>query len=134
MKGKVIPWLDIGVAVLKGAFVSFLLLVLLLFLAAVAISQGIISQEKMVGIVLASVVLSSLIGGFLALSIVKKYGLLLGIAVGVVLVFFLVLLGLCFYPETFSLSGEILFAALCGGAMTKLFPVHYLNFKRKSKK
>lgn len=123
---------EILMALLKGVFVALVALLILVFIAAVAISNGLLKQDSMTGIVLVCTLLSSLFGGIYTLSSVKKQFFLLGVAVGLILFVVLLFLGLCFYQNVSVLHGgsEILLASLCGGAMAKLFSKQ----KKKSSK
>lgn len=113
---------EIPLAAGKGVLVAFVLLMVLLLIAAILISQGHIPQEKMSGVVLAASVLASLLGAMVTVSILQKNGLIYGMVVGLLLFLWLLLIGFLFFSE-FSLEHgavELLFACLCGGAMAKL--------------
>lgn len=119
----------------KGVAIAFFSLLILLFLSALAISNGSIVQEDMKGIVLVCTFLSCFLGALFTLSQNKKYGILLGSLVGVLLFFFLYLLGLALYTEvSLHNSGlEILFAAVCGGAIAKFLVKKKKNTKKAKK-
>lgn len=113
----------IAIAVVKGVGVGILTLFLLLFLFAVAIHKEWLMEEQSSGIVLVSYLLASLVGGLFATSFVGQYSLLIGSSVGLLLFFLFMLVGYCIYPSAgFGNGGyEILFAALVGGGMAKIF-------------
>lgn len=117
------PWIEASMAVGKGLGVAIVLLLILLFLSSIALYHGVFSQENMTGMVLVCTLFSALAGGGFALSLLKKHGLFLGMAVGILLFLVLLLLGYCFYGKTTlgTDSLEILFASFCGGCLAKLF-------------
>lgn len=127
---------EITIALLQGVGIGFVSLLLLLFASAVGISKGVFDQNNMKGIVLACTLVASLLGGVYTLSSVKKQFLFMGMAVGLLLFLLLLLIGLCFYPKFSFLQGglEILFASLCGGAISKFFSKSKKtgNLKKKS--
>lgn len=126
---------EMTMALLQGVAIAFVSLLLLLFASAVGISKGVFDQNNMKGIVLACTLVSSLLGGVYTLSSVKKQFMLLGMAVGLLLFLLLLLIGLCFYQKVSFLQGgvEILFAALCGGAISKFFSKSKKTSKLKKK-
>lgn len=115
--------IDMALAILQGVFLAFCAVLFLLFFSAIAIDHGNLTQENRSGIILSSVVLATLGGGMFAASVVKKHSLLVGMAVGLLLFLFLLLIGYIFYPTaSFDNNGvELLFSSLVGGSMAKIF-------------
>lgn len=129
-------WGELTLALGKGLGIAFIALVVLLFFGAMAVSQGTVSQENMKGLVLATAFLSALIGGIYVISHSQKTGVFWGILVGGLLFLSLFLLGICLYPGTsIENSGiELLFACLCGGAVSTLLAKKKKKILKNAKK
>jgi len=107
-----------GKAILLGGAAAFAVGVVLLFLAALGVSRGLLDGGLRYQLTVVSCVLGSFIGGIFAVRNSPARGLLVGLAVGGVLFLVQLSLGLLLF-ESFSLeSGGIglLFGDLCGGA------------------
>lgn len=115
--------IDTVLILVKGTALALGLLLGFLFLSAISIAQGLIPQERMFGVVLVCVVLSTLGAGYYGLSKIQHHGLLFGGVIGLLLFISLYLIGICVSSGIdFSNGGvEILFASICGGALSKLF-------------
>lgn len=107
-----------GKAVLLGGLTAFAVGLLLLFLAAMGVSRGLLDPALRYQLTVVSCVLGSFMGGIFALRGCPARGLFVGLAVGTVLFLAQLSIGLLLF-EGFSLeSGGIglLFGDLCGGA------------------
>lgn len=115
--------MDIAFALLQGTCLSLIILLCFLLFSAVAIDHGNLTQDHTMGIILSSVVLSTLVGGMFSASVVKKHSLIIGMAVGFLVFLTLLLLGYLIYPSAHIGNNglEILFASLVGGGMAKIF-------------
>ena len=111
-------WLMTMGELLKGGAVAAVVTLLTALFCAVAISLGVLGEERLTGVVLGCCVLGSGTGGLLSCRRLKKRPVPVGLAVGGTL--FLILLtagGLT--QEAVSVENEglpILTACLCGGA------------------
>lgn len=106
-----------GKAVLLGGAAAFALSLLLLLVAAMGVSGGMLDVELRYQLTVVSCVLGSFIGGMLAVRSAPAKGLLVGLAVGAVLFLLQLSLGLLLFEE-FALEGGgagLLFGDLCGG-------------------
>lgn len=121
MEGE--PWVTTVRSCGIGVLIAFISLLFFLFFAALGVWNGSIPQENRLGAILVSTFLSTLLGAVYTLSQGKKQGILLGILVGFFLFLLLFVLGLCFFSgdSTKDDGVTIFLAALCGGAVGKLF-------------
>ncbi len=107
-----------GKAVLLGGAAAFALGLLLLLVAAMGVSKGLLDVGLRYQLTVVSCVLGSFIGGVFAVRSMPARGLFVGLAVGVVLFLLQLSLGLLLF-EGFTLEGGgvgLLFGDLCGGA------------------
>lgn len=107
-----------GKAVLIGGGTAFAVGLVLLFLAAIGISRGLLEVSLRYQLTVVSCVLGSFVGGVLAVRSSPARGLFVGLAVGMVLFLVQLSLGLLLF-EGFTLEGGgigLLFGDLCGGA------------------
>lgn len=115
-QGKLL--LQCGKLILTGGITAFLLCTVLLFLSSVGISEGLIGMNLQYRITVVICVLSSFLGGLLAVRQCPGRSLLVGIAVGAVLFLLQLSIGILLY-DTFSLENGgigLLCGGLCGGA------------------
>ncbi|MDE6108429.1 MAG: TIGR04086 family membrane protein [Oscillospiraceae bacterium] len=104
--------------ILFGGITAFLLSTVFLFLTSVGISEGIISMSLQYRLTVVICIISSFLGGVLAVRQCSGSSLLVGIAVGAVLFLLQLSIGILLY-DTFALeNGSIglLCGGLCGGA------------------
>ena len=107
-----------GKMILFGGITAFLLSTVFLFLTSVGISEGIISMSLQYRLTVVICIISSFLGGVLAVRQCSGSSLLVGIAVGAVLFLLQLSIGILLY-DTFALeNGSIglLCGGLCGGA------------------
>lgn len=107
-----------GKAVLLGGGVALAVSLLVLLLAALGISRGLLSGELQTQLTIVSCVAGSFFGGLTAVRRCPARGLLVGLAVGGVLFLLQLTIGLLLYDTLALESGGVglLFGALCGGA------------------
>ena len=110
--------LQYGKTVLIGGIVAFGISLICLLFAAIGISQGLLSANLRMQLVVIACVIGSFCGGLFAVRQCQGRGLIVGLAVGAVLFLLQLTLGLLMYdtisPEKIGLG--LLCGALCGGA------------------
>lgn len=110
-------WLYWGVSLALGAILALLLCLAMLFICSIGISNGWLLSQRMYQYTLVGCVVGCFVGGMFAIIRCRTRALL--VALGVSLIFFLILMGLgtFFYGDiTLSDGGAGLLAAgLCGG-------------------
>lgn len=110
--------LQYGKTALLGGIIAFAVSLACLLLASVGISQGFLSADLRVQIVVIACVIGGFCGGLFAVRQCKARGLIVGLAVGAVLFLLQLTLGLLMYdaisPENGGLG--LLCGSLCGGA------------------
>lgn len=107
-----------GKSVLLGGIGSVLLCLLLLFLASVGISRGLLEAGQRDQIIVITCIFSSFFGGIVAVRSCPARGLFVGVAVGTVVFLLQLSLGILLY-DTLSLDNGgvgMLCGDLCGGA------------------
>lgn len=115
-QGKLL--LRCGKLILLGGLTAFLMCTAFLFLVSVGISEGLIGMNLQYRLTVVICVLSSFLGGIMAVRQCPGRGLLVGVAVGGVLFLLQLSMGLILY-DTFSLENGgigLLCGGLCGGA------------------
>jgi len=107
-----------GREVLLGGGLALAVSLLLLFLAAVGVSRGLLGAGLREQIAVVACVLGSFGGGLFAVRRCPARGLFVGLAVGAVLFLLQLTLGLLIYDAPSLENGGIgiLFSDLCGGA------------------
>lgn len=118
-------------SVLLGGVTALLICVSLLFVCALAISAGWLNEQGMMQYILASCVISCLLGGMYAVFRCQGKTLVVGVCVGVIFFLLLLTVGLVFYP---GMSVEnhgvgLACAGLAGGALAGV-----LGGKKRKKK
>ena len=119
--------------VLLGGVVGVAVSLLFLFVCAVAISRGLLSQNHTGYLAVAACVLGGAAGGIFAVRRCRGRSLIVGVLVGVVLFLLLLTVGLALYKETVLEEGGLTLAAgcLCGGALAGLFGARPKKKRRK---
>lgn len=112
-------WVDWMGRLLRGSGLAVLMTLLGLFLGALCISNGILSQGQMEGIVLASCVVGALCGGVFAIGTQGLRAIPMGLGVAAILFMMWLIGGMIVYSNSNLSSGGIgvLCACLCGGTM-----------------
>lgn len=118
-------------SVLLGGAAALLICVTLLFICALAISAGWLSEQGTTQYILASCVIGCLLGGLYAVFRCRSKTLVIGICVGVVFFLLLLTVGLLLYPgmSLENQGAELACAGLAGGALAGV-----LGGGRKKKK
>lgn len=118
-------------SVLLGGAAALLICVTLLFICALAIAAGWLSEQGMMQYTLASCVIGCLLGGLYAVFRCRSKTLIVGICVGAVFFLLLLTVGLLLYPgmSLENQGAELACAGLAGGALAGV-----LGGGRKKKK
>ena len=119
--------------VLIGALVAALVSLLFLFVCAVFISGGHLSQSHTGVYSVCACVLGSLVGGVTAVSRCKGRSLIVGLLTGAVLFLILLTMGLLLYKSVALEEGGLPLGCgcLCGGALAGLFGARPKKKRRK---
>ena len=119
--------------VLIGAVVAALVSLLFLFVCAVLISGGHLSQSHTGVYSVCACVLGSLVGGITAVSRCKGRSLIVGLLTGVGLFLILLTVGLLLYKSVAIEEGGLPLGCgcLCGGALAGLFGARPKKKRRK---
>lgn len=119
--------------VLIGAVVAALVSLLFLFVCALLISGGHLTQEHTGILSVCACVLGSLVGGATAVSRCKGRSLIVGLLTGTVLFLILLTVGLVLYRGVAIEEGGLPLGCgcLCGGALAGLFGARPKKKRRK---
>lgn len=114
-----ISWLDWMARLLKGGILAGVVTVLFMLVGACLISYGILSQDKMEGVVLGGCVIGTMIGAIFAIGPQGNRSIPMGLGVGLILFLLCLTAGMIIYGNESLGSGGVgvLCACLCGGAI-----------------
>lgn len=112
-------WLNTMCRLLKGGGVAVVTAALGLVVCALLVSGGAVGEQLIGRGVLAICVVSSLVGGLVAVHRLERGTLLAGLGVGVILFLLLLTAGFLLYEDASLSNGgvPILIACCCGGAI-----------------
>lgn len=112
-------WLSVMCRLLKGGGVAVVTSALGLVVCALLVSGGVVGEQLMGRGVLAICVVSSLVGGLVAVHRLDRATLLAGLGVGGILFLLLLTAGFLLYEDVSLSNGgvPILIACCCGGAI-----------------
>lgn len=119
--------------VLLGGAAAAVVSLLFLFICAVLISKGLLSQEGTSWMTVAACAVGSLVGGVIAVSRCNGRSMIVGLLTGVALFLILLTLGMLIY-QTVALEENgvpLGCACLCGGALSGLFGARPQKKRRK---
>ncbi len=119
--------------VLIGGGIAVAVSFLVLFVCAIAISKGWISQDKSGWCSVAAAVISSFVGGIIAVSRCKGRSLIVGLLTGLVLFLILLTAGFLIYQSVALEEGGLPLGCGCllGGALAGLFGARPKKKRRK---
>ena len=112
-------WLGTMCRLLKGGGVAVVTAALGLVVCALLVSSGVVGEKLMGRGILAICVVSSLVGGLVAVRRLERGTLLAGLGVGGILFLLLLTAGFLLYEDASLSNGgvPILIACCCGGAI-----------------
>lgn len=112
-------WLGTMCRLLKGGGVAVVTAALGLVVCALLVSGGVVGEKLMGRGILAICVVSSLVGGLVAVRRLERGTLLAGLGVGGILFLLLLTVGFLLYEDASLSNGgvPILIACCCGGAI-----------------
>ena len=119
--------------VLLGGVIAVATALLLLFVCAVLISNGVLSQENTNVLAVVACLAGSFVGGTIAVGRCKGRSMIVGMLTGVALFLILLTLGLLLYQTVALENGGIPLGAacLCGGALAGLLGARPKKKRRK---